>query len=126
MFRCRLRSGCEISLALVRTFTTSKSKQKTAWDDIQINDESPNMEFMFMGPFLRGVRMSPVFGTPKRGSKLTFIFDDCTNADIYLCTQGLFLDASPVIEADRNGPIEYGNFWQSHTFSGCFQGHGTQ
>ena len=90
MFRCELRSGRKIDLALVRRFKPSKWRPKTAWDDIQVDVENKHVEFMLMDSFLRGVRMNPAFGSPKGGTKGSiFYLDDCTDCDIYLRVQGL-------------------------------------
>ena len=85
LLRCRLPSGKVIDVALVHTFTESKWKPETMWDNCQIRLEAESSSFVLMDYVIRGALLCPVF---EADTKLHYIVDT-VDGDMLLRVNGL-------------------------------------
>ncbi|VDB87329.1 unnamed protein product [Peniophora sp. CBMAI 1063] len=91
MFRCKLRSGKEVDVALVKRFQHSKWKPRTAWDGCQVEAEVNRLEFILIQYLVRGAHLITAFGAPtNRKEGLLFFFNDCIDNDMYLRNHKLY------------------------------------
>jgi hypothetical protein len=86
LLRCRLLSGKVIDIALVHSFTRTKWKPDTMWDNCQICVESRESSFMMMDYVVRGALLCPVFN--HSDTRLHYIMDT-VDGDMFLRVNNL-------------------------------------
>ncbi|KAK7015802.1 hypothetical protein R3P38DRAFT_3321610 [Favolaschia claudopus] len=60
LLRCRLPSGRNVDIALVRMFGQSRWKPKTRWDGCEVREEQKEYSFLSMEYVIRGALMAPI------------------------------------------------------------------
>jgi hypothetical protein len=81
LIRCNLPSGKEIDLALVRRFSRSRWKPKTAWSGCRVLDEGMESSLVSMDYVLRGALLCPV---SQCEDEKAHYFVDTVDADMFL------------------------------------------
>jgi hypothetical protein len=83
---CRLSSGKVIDVALIHTFTGTKWKPNTIWDNVQICLEARESSFVLMEYAVRGVVLCPA--SIHSDPRLHYIIDT-VDGDMYLRVNSL-------------------------------------
>lgn len=91
MYRCKLRSGKEVDIALVKRFQHSSWKPYTVWDGCQVEAEVNRLDSVLIEYLVRGAHLVSAFGAPtNRKEGLLLFFNDCADNDMYLRNQKLY------------------------------------
>ncbi|KAK6981735.1 hypothetical protein R3P38DRAFT_2578136, partial [Favolaschia claudopus] len=81
LLRCRLPSGRNLDIALVRMFGQSRWKPKTRWDGCEVREEEKEHSFLSMDYVIRGALMAPVRSVKQPN---TYYLVDTIDADMFL------------------------------------------
>lgn len=80
LLRCKMSSGKMIDMALVHSFTRTKWKPDTMWENCQIRTEAKDSSFVLMDYVVRGALMCPDFKSDARQHYLV----DTIDGDMFL------------------------------------------